>query len=90
MLAPVLTGNAELQELLHSRTVDLPRGKKLAHDVLHPRKVQLDDRRNELYRMAHKLLVFFFREIIVLSNGASGEILTIPSSVAKNGRADFL
>ena len=37
-----------------------------------------------LCRVAHKLLFFLLREIIVLSNRATGKILLISPSIAKN------
>jgi len=85
--ASPLTGNADLKEFLHSRAVDFPRGKKLAHNDLHSRKIQIEDRGNMLYRVAHEVLVLLLREIIVFSNRAPGEILSVSPSIAKNKRA---
>lgn len=82
--------NAELQEFFHSCALYSLRGKKLTDDVLHFRKIQPEDRGNDLCRMVHKRLVFFFREIVILGNRTSGEFLAVAPGIAKNCRTDFL
>src|SRR3954469_18004360 len=83
-IASPLTGNPDLKEFLHSRAVDLPRGKKLAHHALHLRKIEIEDRGNTLCRVAHKLLVLLLREIIVFSDRAPGKSLLVPPGIAKH------
>src|SRR5260370_36265359 len=80
-LAPVSTGSAEPQEFFHSPAFDPSRVEKLAHKLLHPQKVLVEDRDHRPYRVAHKLLVFRLCKCFVPTELASPEILPVARGV---------